>query len=496
MNRLDSIRDLASDSIVVTGRVEDLGAYYERARIFVVPTRFAAGLPWKLFEAMSHGLPSVVTPLIAGEMALPEDEGGFLVGENAADFARKVVYLYNNEFLWHEFQKRALDYIRSHCDPKSLKNQLAEILEDLSPEARRRDAKNDDRFPVSGPPEPGSLMLRLDLTNKCSLGCVQCTLADRRRITGERAGDMDFGLFEKIVREVFPYASSVALSCEAEPTLHTRFLDILELIGENPGRVYKITTNANTLTEEAIDTMVRCGITEIYISVDGARDATYERIRRGGKFSRVAQAISHLNRLKERLGKGPHEPPLLQINYTLMQSTIAELPEMVELCREWNIHRLVLQHVYLTAETGLQAESLLGSRSLSDAILRRCRAQCEDYGIETLFPPLFADDLDACQPMEGGRPSVPSCLAPWRMVRVRWNGEVFPCDLWPLPGIGNLGTASFLDIWQSQVYERLRLDHARSLPTHPNCVGCTMVTTENVEGRRRRSAINYVKEAS
>lgn len=495
-NLLDSIRDLASDSIVVTGRVEDLAPYYESARLFVVPTRFAAGLPWKLFEAMSHGLPSVVTPLIAGEMDLPEDDGGFLVGENAADFARKVVYLYNNEFLWYEFQKRALDYIRSHCDPKVLKDRLAGILQDLAPEAGRLPSEIRDRFAVSGPPEKGSLMLRLDLTNKCSLGCVQCTLANRRRITGERAGEMDFELFEKIVREVFPYASSVALSCEAEPTLHTRFSDFLSLIGENPGPVYKITTNANTLTQEAIESMVKCGMSEIYISIDGARDTTYERIRRGGKFARVARAIGHLNRLKERLGKGRHELPLLQINYTLMQSTIKELPEMVELCRKWNVHRLVLQHVYLTAETGLQEESLVSSRGLSDAILRRCQAQCEEYGIETLFPPLFTDDLDAEDRVEDGCPPLPDCLAPWRMVRVRWTGEVFPCDLWPLPGIGNLGAASFMDIWNSQVYERLRLDHARSLPTHPNCIGCTMVTTENIEERRRRSAINYVREPS
>jgi hypothetical protein len=65
-----------------------------------------------------------------------------------------------------------------------------------------------------------------------------------------------------------------------------------------------------------------------------------------------------------------------------------------------------------------------------------------------------------------------------------------------MPGIGDLGTASFADVWHSPVYDRLRRDHARFAPTHPNCVGCTMVTTENVEGRRRRSVINYVKQSA
>jgi radical SAM protein with 4Fe4S-binding SPASM domain len=438
---------------------------------------------------MSRGLPAVVTPLIAAEMELPEEECGFLVGENAGDFARKVVYLYNNEFLWGEFQKRALAYIRSHCDPQLWQDRLAEILRKVSPAAG--EVAQAGPYPVEGPPAQHALMLRLDLTNKCNLGCIQCTLAERRRITGEAAGEMSFDLFEQVVREVFPYAGTVALSCEAEPVLHTRFLDILRLIGDHPGRLYKITTNANSLNEEVIEAMVRAGIGEIYISIDGGREATYERIRRGGKLARVIRAIEQFNRLKQALGKGRRDAPQLHINYTLMKSTLGELPQMVELCREWNIHRLVLQHVYLTEETGLQHESLISDREQSDAMLRRCRAQCKAYGIETLFPPLFGHDADA----EKVDSAVgPDCLAPWRMVRVRWNGEVFPCDLWPRPGIGDLRAASFLDIWNGPAYERLRSEHARRQPTHPNCVGCSMSTTENIEGRKRRNPIKYIKE--
>jgi GT2 family glycosyltransferase/glycosyltransferase involved in cell wall biosynthesis len=126
-NRLDSIRKLGSDSIKVTGYVEDLSVYYERSRIFVVPTRFAAGIPLKLLEAMSHGIPSVVTPLVASQLGLSEGEG-VLVGKDDADFAQKVIHLYQNESLWYELQKIALEYVRKNCDPEKMKRVLSDIL--------------------------------------------------------------------------------------------------------------------------------------------------------------------------------------------------------------------------------------------------------------------------------------------------------------------------------------------------------------------------------
>src|SRR5262249_31922508 len=58
------ISGLASGGVRFTGRVEDIVPIYEDARIFVAPTRFAAGIPLKVYEAAAHGLPVVTTPLL------------------------------------------------------------------------------------------------------------------------------------------------------------------------------------------------------------------------------------------------------------------------------------------------------------------------------------------------------------------------------------------------------------------------------------------------
>jgi glycosyltransferase involved in cell wall biosynthesis len=123
-NYLDSIRDLQSDTVTVTGYVEELKEYYEKSRIFVVPTRFAAGISLKLLEAMAHGLPSVVTPLIARQLDLKEGQG-ILIGKDDQDFSSKTVDLYHNRELWHALQKGALDFIRSRFNPETMKLRLA-----------------------------------------------------------------------------------------------------------------------------------------------------------------------------------------------------------------------------------------------------------------------------------------------------------------------------------------------------------------------------------
>jgi glycosyltransferase involved in cell wall biosynthesis len=127
-NHLESVKKLASNSVKVTGYVENLKNYYEKSRIFVVPTRFAAGIPLKLLEAMSYGIPAVVTPLIASQLGLSEGDG-FLIGKDDADFAGKVIELYQDKNLWQELQGKALQYIEKNCDPKTMRESLDQIIQ-------------------------------------------------------------------------------------------------------------------------------------------------------------------------------------------------------------------------------------------------------------------------------------------------------------------------------------------------------------------------------
>jgi len=66
----------------------------------------------KLIEAMSFGVPSVVSELTASQLDLT-DGTEVLVAKSTEDFVQKVIKLYRNEKLWYKIQQRnAIEYVR------------------------------------------------------------------------------------------------------------------------------------------------------------------------------------------------------------------------------------------------------------------------------------------------------------------------------------------------------------------------------------------------
>ncbi|MFO7570394.1 MAG: glycosyltransferase [Smithellaceae bacterium] len=128
-NVLESVSRLQDDSVIVTGRVDNLTDYFNRCRMFVVPHRYAAGIPLKLLECFSHGLPAVVTPLIAGQLGI--DEQIALIGFSADDFSGKLIQGYTDERRWRLLRENTLRYAEKHCSKTGFKIQLEAIIQNV-----------------------------------------------------------------------------------------------------------------------------------------------------------------------------------------------------------------------------------------------------------------------------------------------------------------------------------------------------------------------------
>jgi GT2 family glycosyltransferase len=126
-NNVKAIWDMESNYVHVIGKVEDLTPYYNRCRLFVVPTRYSAGIPLKMIEAAAYGLPAVVTPLTAEQLGWREDRD-ILVGHDHIDFGRKVVKLYSNPDIFYSLRQNALDRIREEYNQEKFRSNLEHIL--------------------------------------------------------------------------------------------------------------------------------------------------------------------------------------------------------------------------------------------------------------------------------------------------------------------------------------------------------------------------------
>ncbi|MCK6457112.1 MAG: TIGR03087 family PEP-CTERM/XrtA system glycosyltransferase [Phycisphaerae bacterium] len=86
------------DGILVTGRVEDLGAALAPIRVGVAPLRISRGVPNKVLDFLAHRRPVVATPAAAGGL-LAAPGRDLLVADRPTDFAARVVELLIDDVL-------------------------------------------------------------------------------------------------------------------------------------------------------------------------------------------------------------------------------------------------------------------------------------------------------------------------------------------------------------------------------------------------------------
>lgn len=90
--------DYQSDSVTITGFVEDVRPYIDQASVFVVPLTMGSGTRLKVVEAFSMRKP-VVSTSIGCEGLDVEDGENLIIKDNATAFAEAVVELFEDQQL-------------------------------------------------------------------------------------------------------------------------------------------------------------------------------------------------------------------------------------------------------------------------------------------------------------------------------------------------------------------------------------------------------------
>ncbi|WP_426065672.1 glycosyltransferase family 4 protein [Gluconobacter sp. NFX36] len=114
----------------IVGAVHDLAPLFNRHRVFVAPTRFAGGLPFKVQEAAAFGVPMVVTSLLASQVGWKDDEELLsAAADDAKGFASHVARLYQDSALWARLRDGALKAVERDCAPARFRQDLSSILQ-------------------------------------------------------------------------------------------------------------------------------------------------------------------------------------------------------------------------------------------------------------------------------------------------------------------------------------------------------------------------------
>jgi glycosyltransferase involved in cell wall biosynthesis len=114
----------------IMARADNAQEVVQQSRIVLAPIRFGAGLKGKLVEAMQCGTPSVTTTIGAEAMNGNLLWNGFVI-DDASDFAKAAIDLYQNKNLWLEAQMRGIEIINTRYLKENFSTNFIKVITDL-----------------------------------------------------------------------------------------------------------------------------------------------------------------------------------------------------------------------------------------------------------------------------------------------------------------------------------------------------------------------------
>ncbi len=170
------------------------------------------------------------------------------------------------------------------------------------------------------------VMISWQLTRDCSLACLHCCTesAPGRALPGELTRDEALRVGREIAEAGVPYV----MLCGGEPMLVPHFFELAEALGR--AEVFlKIETNGQNFKESDASRLAKLPIRSIQISMDGATQEVYGKMRPGGQLKKVIAACRIVRRF---------DMPL-EITFAPTRINIGEAAEIIDKAAEFGAFR-------------------------------------------------------------------------------------------------------------------------------------------------------------
>lgn len=339
----------------------------------------------------------------------------------------------------------------------------------------------------------------LDVTERCNLKCVMCYFSsvDRLRFHPmERElsadGHMPVEVFAKVAADLFPRAWRASLACAAEPLIHPRFEEIVDLAGRYRVPDLWFPTNLLALTERKMEALVAAGVNTVGVSVDGFTQESYERIRVNGRWDLLLRRLELFNEVKQR---SRSRRPKLRFIFTWMRSNREQLARLPAFAVEHGAAEIDVRYVCLTEGVDNTGELLSGEdpREL-DRELAAVAREAVGRGLRLASFPEFERPEEKPRDLPGRvrrrlwhlkagldryeyrrhrvQEKLDGCAYPGRTYVVRPNGAVFPCQYWDREPIGLYPDDTFEAIAEGDALGRIRTGLRSGSPVG-TCVSCS-----------------------
>ena len=119
------------ENVFCLGDIPNAGRYNQLADIFMLPSNYE-GLPVVIIEAMSYGKPVIASNVGGVAEIVLNDETGYVVENEATQFAEKIKYILENEAVYERLSKNALEYFCSNLTLEKMVSRYTEVYNNPS----------------------------------------------------------------------------------------------------------------------------------------------------------------------------------------------------------------------------------------------------------------------------------------------------------------------------------------------------------------------------
>lgn len=344
---------------------------------------------------------------------------------------------------------------------------------------------------------PPLRQLDYEVTFKCNARCRMCPLYGEHR-DGKRT-DLELRKRQELsideVRGVLEEARRLGVEhvtfTGGEPFLRKDLSDMV-VIAKGLGLEVGIISNGSMLNKQRADSIVKAGLDQLHISIDGPNEL-HNHIRRIPEmFSRIDKNIGFLRAAQKGLGRSN---PAITIGCTISALNQERLDEIVATAALWKTPLSFLPIFYSTPGQDKATQRLIGTATevkpedwhlpafmrevdveMLAATLARVIEQGRKLGVEIELGLKTADDIRR-RYYRHNHTDNNKCLYPWHTTRMNPYGDIYPCSI-AVP-MGNIRNESLSAIWSGEPYRIFRRQ-LRRLGLFPKCAKCCVLNKDDL----------------
>lgn len=313
---------------------------------------------------------------------------------------------------------------------------------------------------IGGKPLTGPMEVAVDITNRCTMGCISCwnysPLLDNPPSAEWKSIRMDMDRFRELTLFLKKWGvRKVGIGGNGDPFMHPQIVEILEL-SKSTGAAVSVSTKGAYFTPGALESLVKINLDELVISLFAASKPVFSTMhpkKSPQLFERIVDSLKYLAKLRTR----EFPKPFLVLLFVVCKYNYQETDSFLDLAREVRADKVAFKRVAVVPNT----RSLLLDGNDYEILKEKLLAveeKSRKYGIPTNMDEFRITTLSGLRNGVYSKnlyQKIPCCVG-FTYSRIEVDGNVAPCCGCLEWSMGNLKEKHFKEIWEGPEYSRFR----------------------------------------